>query len=457
MFKIDKNTVTSEAYDAIMNGLAGGSVVSIYDKMPVTQKSMYMEPMELNKTGIDGRHRISAGVHVMLHSEEKTSDYLCALRDMLEKEYAIDGTEVNLNVFLDDLRYTLIKMNDEYFQIYSSDNPTDLDVLKKDIPFGFDVVERAINSAGAVMGDEFDLTTYPKITTNPRSNKTNKTEKTEVAAEKIDRNNLALGFADIGGHDSVKNELLRFSWGLQNQDICNELGLKPPRGILLYGPPGTGKTLLAKATANDVMANFYHVNGEDITNKWYGESEKNIANLFKVAAKDTPAIVFIDEIDSIATPRDSEYASEVTGRLLGTLLKYMDGIETSEGLMVLGATNRLHSIDRALLRPGRFDKLIEVPLPDNAALKQIYQIKLKGKRISDIDYTTLSAKSDGLSGADIQGVINTALEQKIDKIRVGGKPKPLSTGNLLESIAIYAERTNSLNGTMAQDGVDLYS
>lgn len=457
MFKIDKNTITAKPYDAIMNGLAGGSVVSIYEKMPVTRKSMYIEPMELNKTGIDKRYRISAGVHVMLPSKEKTSDYLCALRDTLEEEYAIDGTEVNLNVFLDGLRYTIIKINDEYFQIYSSDNSTDLDVLKKDIPFCFDVVERAVNSAGDVMGDEFDLTIYPKITSSLLSNKTNRTEKTETAAEKIDKDNLTLGFADIGGYDQVKNELLRYSWGLENPDMCKELGLELPRGILLHGPPGTGKTLLAKATAKDIMANFYRVNGEDLTNKWYGESEKNIAKLFKVAAKDTPAIVFIDEIDSIATPRDAESASEVTGRMVGTLLKHMDGIETSEGFMVLGATNRLPSIDRALLRPGRFDKLIEVPLPDNAALKQIYQIKLKGKKISKIDYNALSVRSEGLSGADIQGVINTALEQKIDKIRVGGRPKPLSTGELLESIAAYTERTNMLNGTLAQDEVGLYA
>ncbi|MEM2899688.1 MAG: AAA family ATPase, partial [Thermoplasmata archaeon] len=170
---------------------------------------------------------------------------------------------------------------------------------------------------------------------------------------------------DIGGLEDIKIKLKEaVEIPLVDPGRFKRLGIKPPKGILLYGPPGTGKTLLAKAVANESQANFICIRGPEVLSKWVGESEKAVREIFKKAKVSAPCIVFLDEIDSIAPRRGMSADSHVTERVVNQLLTSIDGLETLENVVVLGATNRPDILDPALLRSGRFDRLLFIPAPD---------------------------------------------------------------------------------------------
>ena len=228
---------------------------------------------------------------------------------------------------------------------------------------------------------------------------------------------------DIGGLEDVKEELrMAVEWPLKYPELFEASGAKQPKGILLYGPPGTGKTLLAKAVANESEANFISVKGPEILSKWVGESEKAIREIFRKARQAAPAIVFFDEIDSIAPVRGSVGDSRVTERIISQLLTEMDGLEELRKVVVIAATNRPDLLDPALLRPGRFDRLIYVPPPDYKARVEILKIHTRGKPLADdVSLEELAKRTEGYTGADLENLVNTAalvaLKEHISKYR----------------------------------------
>ena len=215
----------------------------------------------------------------------------------------------------------------------------------------------------------------------------------------------------IGGLDEVKRELQEaVEWPLRYPDLYTKLGHTMPKGLLMYGPSGTGKTLLAKAVATESEANFISVRGPELLSKWVGESERGIREIFRRARQASPCVVFFDEIDSIVPTRGMGGDSMVTERVVSQLLTELDGIQALSGVVVLAATNRSDMIDPALLRPGRFDKIVFVPMPDKHARQRILEIHSKDKPISpDIDLSKISELTDGFSGADTGSVANTAV------------------------------------------------
>ncbi|ASA77895.1 CDC48 family AAA ATPase [Thermococcus sp. 5-4] len=214
---------------------------------------------------------------------------------------------------------------------------------------------------------------------------------------------------DVGGLEEVKQELKEaVEWPLKYPKAFQRLGIEPPRGILLYGPPGTGKTLLAKAVATESEANFIGIRGPEVLSKWVGESEKRVREIFRKARQAAPTVIFIDEIDAIAPARGSDM-SRVTDRLINQLLTEMDGIERNSGVVVIAATNRPDILDPALLRPGRFDRLILVPAPDEKARLEILRVHTKRVPLaSDVNLRELAKKTEGYSGADIEALVREA-------------------------------------------------
>ena len=222
---------------------------------------------------------------------------------------------------------------------------------------------------------------------------------------------------DIGGLKEVKQQLQEaVEWPMKYPALYDKLGHRMPRGVLMHGPSGAGKTLLAKAVATESEANFVSVRGPELLSKWVGESERGIREIFRRARQASPCVVFFDEIDSIAPIRGAGAETAVTERVVSQLLTELDGMENMHGVIVLAATNRADMIDPALLRPGRFDKIIQIPMPDKDSRKQILDITAKNiPAVSDkneIDYVNLdkiSEITDGLSGADVAAIANTAV------------------------------------------------
>ncbi len=216
---------------------------------------------------------------------------------------------------------------------------------------------------------------------------------------------------DAGGLDDVKQHLKEaVEWPIKNPEMFTRLGIRPPKGILLYGPPGCGKTLLARAVATESEANFISIKGPEVFSKWVGESEKAIREVFRKARMAAPAVVFLDEIDSL-TPRRGMGMSDsgVSERVISQLLTEMDGITSLQDIVVVAATNRPDMVDSAVLRPGRFDRLIYVPEPDEKSRLQIFKIYTKGMPITqDVDLNQLATMTKYYSGADIESLCREA-------------------------------------------------
>ncbi|RLI87311.1 MAG: AAA family ATPase [Archaeoglobales archaeon] len=216
---------------------------------------------------------------------------------------------------------------------------------------------------------------------------------------------------DVGGLEDVKREIMEaVEWPLRFPEKFRRFGIKPPKGVLLYGPPGTGKTLIAKAVANETKANFISVKGSELLSKWLGESEKAVRKIFRKARQVAPCIVFFDEIDAIAQMRGIEEGSRAVERVVNQLLTEMDGLEELEGVIVIGATNRPDILDPALLRPGRFDRLVYVRPPDKKSRLAIFRIHTRNMPLSnDVDLVELAELTDGYVGADIEAVCREAV------------------------------------------------
>ena len=219
-------------------------------------------------------------------------------------------------------------------------------------------------------------------------------------------------WTDVGGLQEVKEELKEaIEWPLKHADLFAQADIVPPKGLLLYGPPGTGKTMIAKTVATTSEANFISIKGPELLSKWVGESEKGIREVFRKARQAAPCIVFFDELDSVAPHRSGGERgdSHVTERIVSQLLTEMDGLEDLKGVIVIGATNRPDIVDQALLRPGRFDRLLEISLPDNEARKEILKIHTAKKPLDKtVSLDKLVELTKGYAGADIAALVNAA-------------------------------------------------
>ncbi len=216
-------------------------------------------------------------------------------------------------------------------------------------------------------------------------------------------------WGDIGGLDHVKQELIEaVEWPLKHPDAFKRLGVKPPKGILVYGAPGTGKTLLAKAVAHESEANFISIKGPELLSKWVGESEKAVREIFKKARQTAPTIIFFDEIDSLVPRRGTGSDSNVTERVVNQLLTEIDGLEDLHDIVIIGATNRPDMVDTALLRPGRFDRIILTSVPDKKARLEILKVHIKSMPLKDIDLDYIAEQTEGFVGADIEALCREA-------------------------------------------------
>ncbi len=228
---------------------------------------------------------------------------------------------------------------------------------------------------------------------------------------------------EVGGLEGPKQELMEsVEWPLKYASLFKHMAATPPKGILLYGPPGTGKTLLAKAVATESEANFISVKGPEFLSKWVGESEKAVRETFRKARQAAPCVIFLDEIDAIAPVRGTSSDSGVTERVISQILTEMDGLEALHNVVVIAATNRPDIMDPALMRPGRFDRLVYVPPPDLQARKEILRIHTKGKPLDDdVDLDKLAVRMDKYTGAEISAVCNEAVMLAIrDYVLEGG-------------------------------------
>jgi transitional endoplasmic reticulum ATPase len=274
----------------------------------------------------------------------------------------------------------------------------------------------------SVMGQRIDLVV---ISTNPSgpviigdSTKVTVSEESAKAVQISREGGVpSITYEDIGGlGDAVGRVREMIELPLRHPELFKRLGVEAPKGVLLHGPPGTGKTLLAKAVANETNANFYTIGGPEIMSKYYGESEEKLRNVFQQAEKNAPSIIFIDEIDSIA-PKREEVSGEVERRIVAQLLSLMDGMSSRGKVVVIGATNRINAIDPALRRPGRFDREIEIGVPDRNGRLEVLQIHTRGMPLDkDVNLEKLADISHGFVGADLQALSKEAAMRALRRV-----------------------------------------
>lgn len=244
-----------------------------------------------------------------------------------------------------------------------------------------------------------------------------------------------INFGDVGGMEKIKKEIeLKIIHPLNHADLYKAYGKKTGGGILLYGPPGCGKTFIAKATAGEINANFISVGLNDILDMWIGNSEKNLHEVFETARRNKPCVLFFDEIDALGASR-SDMKNSGSRHLINQFLQELDGVESdNDGILVLGATNAPWHLDTAFRRPGRFDRIIFIPPPDEEARGSIFDIKLKGKPVGAVNFAKLAKQTENYSGADIEAIIDIAIEDKLEASFKTGIPEPIQEKDLANAI-----------------------
>ena len=267
-------------------------------------------------------------------------------------------------------------------------------------------------------------------------------------------------YEDVGGLEDVKQELVEaIEWPLEYPQVFEELNTEPAKGILMYGPPGTGKTLLAKAVANASDSNFISVKGPELLNKYVGESEKGVREVFKKARQNSPTIIFFDEIDSIAPERGGSMDTQVTERVVSQLLTELDGIEELKNVKVIAATNRPDRIDNALLRPGRLDSLVEVPIPDEEARREILNIHTRGSPLADdVDLDEIAGKTEGYTGSDLEALARVASMNTMRGFigSVEDEEIDASVGNVRITEDDFEEALKKVNASLDEEDMERY-
>ena len=266
--------------------------------------------------------------------------------------------------------------------------------------YGPYVVTETVPGGSVRITDGTDVGVDPELATPPKERTEDTEEESEPATETT--------YEDIGGLDE-ELELVReiIELPLSNPELFTRLGIDPPKGVLLYGPPGTGKTLIARAVANEVDAHFDTIHGPEIVSKYKGESEERLREAFETAAENAPAVIFLDELDSIAGTRDD--SADMENRVVAQLLTLLDGLDSDEEVVVIGATNRVDDIDPAIRRGGRFDREIEIGVPDQAARREILDVHTRDMPLDEgVDREALAGRLHGFVGADIASLAREA-------------------------------------------------
>jgi SpoVK/Ycf46/Vps4 family AAA+-type ATPase len=249
-------------------------------------------------------------------------------------------------------------------------------------------------------------------------------------------------FQDVGGMEAVKDEIrMKIIHPLAHPELYKAYGKAVGGGILLYGPPGCGKTHLARATAGEVQAGFLAVGLNDVLEMWIGQSERNLHELFEQARSHAPCVLFFDEVDALGASR-SDLRHSSGRQLINQFLAELDGVQSSnDGVLILAATNAPWHLDSAFRRPGRFDRILFVPPPDEPARAAILRILLRGKPCQDIDFDHLARKTDSFSGADLKAVVDVAVERKLKEAMKAGAPRPLTGKDLQQAAAAVRPST----------------
>ncbi len=249
-------------------------------------------------------------------------------------------------------------------------------------------------------------------------------------------------FKDVGGMEKIKEEIeIKIIKPLLHADMFAAFGKKVGGGILLYGPPGCGKTYIAKATAGEISANFISVGIQDILDMWIGRSEKNMGYIFDVARRNTPCVMFFDEIDALGASR-SDMKNSSGRHVINQFLSELDGVaHSNDGLLILGATNAPWHLDNAFRRPGRFDRIIFVPPPDTKGKAEILKLHLRNKPTQNIDIEKVIKQTENYSGADIKAIVDIAVEGKLRQSMMSGQISPIETHDLLEATKMHYSTT----------------
>ena len=335
--------------------------------------------------------------------------------------------------------------------LQASDAPADAYVLmarvalrEGDVPRAVEVYKRGIeldpDAADPVLSDHLGVRPAAQddeeeddeseVFEGRLRNRASEGEADDDASGKIERPKIR--FDDVGGMQSVKEEIdIKIIQPLLQPDLYRAYGKEIGGGILLYGPPGCGKTYLARATAGQVEASFMAVGLSEVMSMWIGESERNLHKLFDRARRQTPFVLFFDEVDALGANRTDMKTSGMR-MVINQFLEELDGAKASnDGVLVLAATNAPWHLDPAFRRPGRFDRILFVPPPDEEARAAILEVMLKGKPTEKVDYVKLAKKTEGFSGADLKGVVDLAIEGKLREAMKVGRPAPLTSKDLL--------------------------
>ncbi|MBE2284437.1 MAG: AAA family ATPase [Prosthecobacter sp.] len=253
-----------------------------------------------------------------------------------------------------------------------------------------------------------------------------------------------LNFSNVGGMEALKEEIrMKIIYPLQHAELFKAYDKKIGGGVLLYGPPGVGKTLISKATAGEIKANFIALGLHQILDMWIGNSEKNMHEVFELARQNAPSILFFDEVDALAADR-RDLRQSAGRNLINAFLSEMDGAESdNDGVLIIGATNAPWHIDPAFRRPGRFDRTLFVPPPDEAGRAAIIEVMAQKKPVGELDPRTLAKKTDGFSGADLKAVFDLATEEVLNQAMKNGKVIPLTTKDLIKAASRHKPTTKA--------------
>ncbi len=375
-------------------------------------EAVYREGLKLTPAS----EKLMLGLGQTLMQQGKASAALVLIEDVLKRPGAT-GQAHMLHARL------LLKSGDPSRASVAYQRAIDLDPELEDS----DLAE-----ALGVIADDDDFVDNPEVDSEGRI--LMRAESSGEVAPPIEMERPDLGFDDVGGMESLKEEIrIKLIEPMKNPEIYKAYGKAIGGGLLMYGPPGCGKTYLARATAGEVDAGFIAVGINDVLDMYLGNSEAKLHALFEYARSNSPCVLFFDEVDALGAKR-SDLQGSAGRQVINQFLAELDGVKSSnDGVLVLAATNAPWHLDSAFRRPGRFDRVLFVPPPDQDARAQVLRVLLKGKPQKDVDADTVAKKTKGLSGADLKAVVDRAVEAKIRDAISSGTPTPLSTSDLVKS------------------------